>query len=421
MQPVNSLSTAYAPPYKIVMKYFFTAIFSFFLLNLLLAFNYDSFMGHHFQPKILALTHIATLGWITMLIFGALFQLIPVILQVKLFSEKLAEIQFWVFTFGVFMLVYSFWFFLLGDPMIIGASLINLAVIIFIINVIVTFTRVKEWNITATYLSAALFYLLFTTIFGLLLSINLGHPIFESNHLTFLIFHVNIAIIGWVTMVIMGVTFKLIPMFTLSHNFSTRSGKIAFVFVNLGLVGFLLLLNLPENKILFLFSASLIVVGILFFLYQVYIIFKKRIRKKLDSALRFTITAYLALGITALSGFSFLFFDYTKIRNIALAYGYMFIFGFISMLIVGQMYKILPFLTWYHKYSSKAGIEKVPALREMYNEKIAAVGLYLMIMAVIGAIVSSLLSFNLLVLVFFIMMLLSSLLFIFNMIKIVVK
>ncbi|MDX9924980.1 MAG: hypothetical protein RBS48_09455, partial [Ignavibacteriaceae bacterium] len=89
MQPVNSLSTAYAPPYKIVMKYFFTAIFSFFLLNLLLAFNYDSFMGHHFQPKILALTHIATLGWITMLIFGALFQLIPVILQVKLFSEKL--------------------------------------------------------------------------------------------------------------------------------------------------------------------------------------------------------------------------------------------------------------------------------------------------------------------------------------------
>lgn len=421
MLQTNSLSTAYAPPFRIVLKYFFAAIFSFLVLNILLVFNYDTFMGHHFQPKILALTHIATLGWITMIIFGALFQLIPVILQVKLFSEKLAEIQFWIFSLGVFMLVYSFWFFLLGDPMTIAASLINLAVIIFIVNVIVTFTKVKEWNITATYLAAALFYLLVTAIFGLLLAINLGHPFFKVNHLTYLGYHANIAIVGWVAMVIMGVTFKLIPMFTLSHDFSTASGKWAFTFVNLGLIGLLTILHLPDNNIYYIISASFIVLGIFFFLWQVYVIFKKRIRKKLDAALKFSVVAYLFLGISALFGFSFLFFDSTTIMNITLAFGYVIFFGFISLLIVGQMYKILPFLTWYHKYSSKAGIEKVPMLREMYNEKIAGAGFYLMVTAVVGVAVFVLENLNEFVLAFFIVMLAGVLLFVFNMIKILVK
>lgn len=417
----NSLSTAYAPPFKIVLKYFITGIFSFFIFNLLLVLNVSTFHGYHFQPKILALTHIATLGWITMIIFGALFQLIPVILQVKLFSEKLAEMQFWVFVMGSFMLVYSFWFFLLGDPMTIAASLINAAVLLFLINIIATLIKVKEWNITATYLSAALFYLLVTAIFGLLLAINLGHPIFEVNHLTYLVYHANIAVAGWVTMVIMGVTFKLIPMFTLSHDFSTFSGKSAFVFVNLGLAGFLITLHIPYNELYFLISALMIAIGIFFFLYQVLIIFKKRIRKKLDSALRFTFSAYIFLGITTLFGFSFLFYDSTKITSITLAYGYMIFVGFISMLIIGQMYKILPFLTWYHKYSSKAGIEKVPMLREMYNEKIAGTEYYLMIIAVIGVIVSVLLNENTALLIFLLVMLSSAVLFVFNMIKIVVK
>ncbi|HSD64037.1 MAG TPA: hypothetical protein VLB50_09570, partial [Ignavibacteriaceae bacterium] len=393
----------------------------FFILNILLVLNYTTFHGHHFQPKILALTHIATLGWITMIIFGALFQLIPVVLQVKLFSELLAKIQFWIFTFGVFTLVYSFWFFLIDLPLTIGASLINLAILLFLINIIVTLTQVKEWNITGTYLSAALFYLLITAIVGLMMALNLWHPYFSKSHLVYLGYHVNIAVIGWVSMVIMGVTFKLISMFTLSHNFSIISGKWAFGFINAGLIGLIILLHLPESNIFYLISAILIVVGIFFFLYQVYIIFKNRLRKKLDIALKFTFSAYIVLGITTLLGFSFLFVDYPASTNISLAYGYLIFFGFISMLIIGQMYKILPFLTWYHKYSRKAGIEKVPMLREMYNERLAKIEYYSMLAGLIGTVISIVLNINFLLLIAFIIMLISVSLFIINIIKILTK
>ncbi|MCU7490756.1 MAG: hypothetical protein ACM3UR_08915 [Bacteroidota bacterium] len=91
------------------------------------------------------------------------------------------------------------------------------------------------------------------------------------------------------------------------------------------------------------------------------------------------------------------------------------------MLIVGQMYKILPFLTWYHKYSSKAGLEKVPMLKEMYNESLARAEYYMMIASLAGAVVSLILDSALMVEIFFILMLLSVLIFVFNMIKIMVK
>ena len=42
----------------------------------------------------------------------------------------------------------------------------------------------------------------------------------------------------------------------------------------------------------------------------------------------------------------------------------------------GQTYKIVPFLVWYRRYAARAGREKVPLLREMYDERLAALGMW---------------------------------------------
>lgn len=224
----SSIASAYSPPFRTVSKYFVAAIISFVLLNLLLLLNHSDIIGHHFNPKILAITHIATLGWISMIIFGALFQLVPVVLDVKLFSEVLAEVQFWIYLIGVIGLVYSFWFFETGFYMNISAILLNLAMFIFDFNIIMTFTRVKKWNITGLYLASAIFHLIVTAIAGLLLAINLGSPYIKIDHLQYLNLHAHVAFIGWVSMVVMGVAYKLIPMFTLSHGYSMKYANWAF-------------------------------------------------------------------------------------------------------------------------------------------------------------------------------------------------
>ncbi|MEB2297962.1 MAG: hypothetical protein OZ930_15670, partial [Ignavibacteria bacterium] len=139
---------------------------------------------------------------------------------------------------------------------------------------------------------------------------------------------------------------------------------------------------------------------------------------KLDTGLRFSSYAYLMLALTTLLGTFIAFIDYQNIINLTLIYGYMIIFGYLSMLIVGQMYKIVPFLVWYHKYSSKVGIEKVPMLKEMFNEKVAQYGFYFMITALFGSLFSFAFSNQYGLIISFAVMLLSSLIFSFNMITI---
>src|SRR5262252_1396745 len=36
--------------------------------------------GHYYHPRVVALTHTVTLGWITLAIMGASYQLIPIVL-----------------------------------------------------------------------------------------------------------------------------------------------------------------------------------------------------------------------------------------------------------------------------------------------------------------------------------------------------
>lgn len=414
----SSIASAYSPPFKIVAKYFITAIASFVILNFLLIISYPIIGGHHFQPRILAITHVATLGWISMIIFGALFQLVPVVLEVKLFSEKLAEIQFWFYLLGVIGLVYGFWFFKTGKHFIGSAILLNIAMFIFAFNIVATLKKVKKWNLTGLYLAAAIFHLVVTAIAGLLLAINLAHPYIKLDHLQYLNLHAHIAFIGWVSMVVMGVTYKLIPMFTLSHGFSLTNGKWAFWLINIGLLGISTVMHYKNTTIFFYIFSGMITVGIIFFLLQVHIIFKKRIRKKFDTGIQFSFTAYLMLGITTALGTFMAFGNASSIINLTLVYGYLIVFGYLSMLIVGQMYKIVPFLVWYHKYSSKVGLEKVPMLKEMFNEKYAEYGFYIMITAVIGTVSSLLLKSETGLLISFSIMFFSSIIFSFNMISI---
>src|ERR1035437_1791111 len=88
------LTTQKAPPANIVLPHYAFASIAFLVLTVLLFFSADSFIGHYFNPKLLTLTHIVVLGWVTMIIFGSLYQLLPVILNSQLFSNLLAHITF---------------------------------------------------------------------------------------------------------------------------------------------------------------------------------------------------------------------------------------------------------------------------------------------------------------------------------------
>jgi len=419
MQPTQ-IAGKMSPSYKMVRKYFIASILGFAVLTLFMFLNADSIKGYHFQPKLLGLTHIVTLAWITMIIFGAMFQLVPVVLQVKLFSEKLAEAQFWIFLFGLTGMVLSFFKF---DTFLLAifASLVSLAMLLFIFNIIMSMIKVKEWNITGTYIATALFYLFLTVVAGIMMAMNLYDPYFKTNHLEYLKLHAHLAFVGWVSMVIMGVSYKLIPMFSLSHGFSLKPAKWVFAFINAGLLILTVEYHFPQRTLLLPTGAVLIAAGNLIFLYQVFLIMKSRVRKILDVGLTHTMISFGMMFIATGLGIFLVFEKFLEpgyLEKLVLIYGYIILFGYFSLIIVGQMYKIVPFLVWFHKFSAKVGLEPVPMLKDMFNEKMAKAEFVIMNIALAGTVAAIAFESGVLMFVFTGLMFLSALLFMKNMFSI---
>ncbi|MFZ5478993.1 MAG: hypothetical protein ACOZNI_19640, partial [Myxococcota bacterium] len=51
-----------------------------------------------------------------------------------------------------------------------------------------------------------------------------------------------------------------------------------------------------------------------------------------------------------------------------LAFGWLAVWGWAGTLVHGMLTRIVPFLTWYHRFSSKLGKARVPAMRQFYPD-----------------------------------------------------
>lgn len=375
------IATQMAPPFRLVLRHFLVGLVSFVALNGLLLLEAGAFVGHYFQPRLLGLTHLAALGWISMVMMGALYQLVPVVLQVPLWSVRLAGVTFWLFLLGAAGLIAHMWGYTLGPGLPATAALVFLAMVLLGVNLLATMARVVEWNLTGIHLLTAVVFILLAAGLGLVLAANLSTPFLRIDHLELLSVHAHLAFLGWVTLVVMGVALKLIPMFALAHGYSTAPARVAFGLVSAGTLGLSVSWIFGGPYGLRLFYAVLLASGIAAFLGQLAVIFRHRMRKGLDVGMRHTVVAFANLGLLPLLGLYLLVarpdLVASPVPNWHLLYGFVAFYGFVSFIIVGQMYKILPFLTWYHRFGDRAGGESVPMLKDMFSERLAGVQFWL--------------------------------------------
>src|SRR5690554_925409 len=203
-------------PTNIVVPFYLYASVSYLISCILLFFSAGTLWGHHFQPSILAVTHSMALGWGTMMILGASYQLIPVLIESQLKSSVLARLSFILAGIGTPFLVYGFYTFQLGWVSQVGGIAINLAVILYVVNLAWSVSGSKTENVHAVYVLTAACWLLVTTLWGLLLLFNFTMEIFREDSLYYLSSHAHAGIIGWFLLLILGVGSRLIPMFLIS-------------------------------------------------------------------------------------------------------------------------------------------------------------------------------------------------------------
>jgi hypothetical protein len=367
---MQGLSTQRAPSATVVLPHFIFGAISFLIVAVLILFSAEAFTGHYFHPKLLAITHIAALGWGSMIIFGALYQLLPVILETPLYSELIARITFVVFAAGIVLIAFSFWNFYVGIHIQIASGLLLFALILFSTNVIYTCRSASRSSEESEFIITSAIWLLATGIIGTLMAFNFQYPFLPKTHLIFLKIHAHLGIVGWFILLIMGVAAKLIPMFLLSQNLNRKKLNYAYYLVNVGLIAFGADMFFYEGSILLPLFSLIISSGILFFLSFIYECFRKRLRKELDIGLKHSFVAFLLLLLPLFLSIVISIFSRVD-DKLYILYGSSVFIGFITALILGQTYKTLPFIVWLHKYKSLIGKEKIPLPKDLFSEKIA--------------------------------------------------
>lgn len=356
---------------------------------------------YHYSPFAIAATHLFVLGWICSVVMGAMYQLVPVALETKLHSQRLAQVHFLCHAIGFVGMV---WMFRASNMKQVGhfGSVMALGVGLFVYNIARTLLKTPKWTVVASAITAALGWLSLGVTMGLCIAAAkclseemdaasnpswlggggrslqaIGRFMQHFDAISAMHAHAHLGGIGFFIMLIAGVSYKLVPMFTLSEIQSHRRAALSVALLNIGLAGsFVTILRRSPWKLTFALVtiAALTLYGI-----ELAAILRARKRRVLDWGVKTFLTgvgfllplaplaivlSWPTLPLNAFTG---------QLENL---YGFLALIGAVSLALIGMLYKIIPFLVWFGVYSKKVGFAKVPALADLYSQQLQIAGYF---------------------------------------------
>ena len=211
------LSLDRIPPIDIPFRFFLTAPWFGVLAALLMLLSGPELWASRWNPVLIGLTHLVTLGFMTMVMLGALFQLLPVLSGVAIPAARpVALLVHLSLLAGVLLLcagLVSGEFFMLE----LAVPLLVLAFISFIVAVAARLVTNLGGGDSIHAIRLAVVALLVTVGLGLYRALAYAWPVLAVPDMAVL--HISWALLGWVLILIMGVSFQVIPMFQVTPDY----------------------------------------------------------------------------------------------------------------------------------------------------------------------------------------------------------
>lgn len=386
---VTAGATSAEPPRLVLPGSHFAAALVFWVVGAagLVAVAPDLAAGLYPLPRVVAVTHLFTLGWITTSILGALYQFLPVALGTQIRWERTALVSGTVYVAGLGVFAAGMFRGAAGLRLS-GAVLFGSALLAFVLNLLFTLRRARVRDLTWWSLAGASLFLASTVILGVALAVNLATGVLGGSRGLATAVHVHLALFGWVLLVMIGVGRHLLPMFLLSHGAPAAPGRWAIAGVGLGSAGLLVLHHAPP-----LFSQWLpglaLAIGAAAFLLQSAAYYRHRRKPRLDAGMQLAAAGLVLLAgallqaplaLSAGAGGSAAWTGYVG----TLVLG-------ISLFVAGHHYKIVPFLVWYHRFGPLAGSRPLPRVADLFDARAAQLAVVLLAVGsgvLVGAIAS---------------------------------
>ncbi|HXG44534.1 MAG TPA: hypothetical protein VNJ71_07215 [Gemmatimonadales bacterium] len=312
--------------------------------------------GAALDPRVLGLTHVFTLGWITTTITGTLYQLFPGLLGVSARSYPVARWTWAALTTGTAVLAGS----LAGwrpAGLATGWALLFLAVFLQAWNLLPQRRNAIRNRRVGWYFSVAHMGLGLAMAVAL---VRIGDALdwWSTPRIALLAAHFHFAALGFVTMTAVGAASRMLPVFLGSQGHPewpldwiwrlAAAGLLAFAF---GVMASLA----PFTWI----GAGLMAGAVALFLGYALGAFRHRARKPLDHAAAHLAAAFGWLAVAAGLGLGLLAVGPERPR-LWVAYAMATLLGWASLLIAGVLYRVLPAITWNHLYGQLGGRPGMP-------------------------------------------------------------
>jgi hypothetical protein len=362
-----ALADRFAPRPSVPLRFLLFAFGAYVAALAWLMLKPDLLSTYHYNQWIIAATHLLVLGWLGSACMGATCQLAPVALEATLHSEKLARWHFALHAIGVAGMVAMFSIWNLEQVGHFG-SLLALGAGFFVFNMAKTLRKAPRRDPVALGVASGLFWLSVTILAGLYVAcakcwprINPFDPVATMHA------HAHLGALGYFLTMIVAVSYRIVPLFTLSALQSPRRASASLWLLNGGTaaVGATILTRSQLKPA----AALLVIAGLVLYWRELSAILKARKRSSLDWGTRQFLVGVALLAPTAAAGLHLSrpgltpnAFN-TQMEN---AYGTIFFLGAASCSVLGMLQKIIPFLTWYAAYGRLVGERPTPSLAALH-------------------------------------------------------
>jgi hypothetical protein len=347
------------------MRFFITAPCFGAAAGLVLAATGSAALISPLHPVTLAVTHLVTLGWLTMVMLGAIYQIMPVLVGVPLPAPGLAPWVHAALTAGVPALAFG----LATDAaaaLVAAMALLGGAFAVVLGQLAWALRKAPAGNTTVASLRLGAAALGAGVALGLLFAGQHAWGWLALDRLGLLATHAYLGLGGWIGGLISGVAYAVLPMFYLTAPFPESRARCVRALLAAALVLAPLahlLTTAPGWRLVPLLAAG----GALgLFAWTVARQLRARRRKVADATLRFWQTGLAASCLALALLVPGLLWPHPRWL---LGFGVLLLVGGAGAIDHGMRYKIVAFLVWFHRFSPHAGRLRVPLMKDIVPQR----------------------------------------------------
>lgn len=368
------LSYDQAPPFGTPLRLFLLAPVFLVLAALLAMVSPESWQANRWSPHALALTHLLTLGYLGTVMTGALLQMLPVVVGSPV---PAATAVGWLALTGLgsgTLLLAAGLLLAMPGMLLLAAGALSLGLLPFLLATLISLIRARALPHVAWPMRQAWVALGATFLLGLGLLLGFAGLWTLPDILGLTDLHAAWGLGGWVMVLVIGVAYQVVPMLQLTPAYPKGIIRLLIWTLPVALLGFSLAWLLRETGLPIVGSLALLLglASAVVFALATLRLQKQRRRKLGDVTLdfwRFGMACLLAVAmLTPIAGL-----PANPWQNaMQLLVGLLFLLGFAASVVNGMLYKIVPFLGWFHlQAQTKAGAGKIPNMKQFISEQAA--------------------------------------------------